>query len=64
MESTYDETHYTTKIDRSRPDFEDISRRADRVAREIESSTSINAHVTEERGLKATNDGGLDEESK
>lgn len=64
LESTYNENHYTTSIDRSKPDFEDRKRNADRIAREIENSTSTNSHILEERGLKVADDSGVDEESK
>jgi PAB1-binding protein PBP1 len=64
LESTYDENNYTTTINRSKPGFEEAERRAEKIAREIESSTATNAHVAEERGLKPLDDSGLDEEAK
>ncbi|KIW05220.1 hypothetical protein, variant 2 [Verruconis gallopava] len=64
LESTYDESNYTTTLDRSRPGFEEAVRKADQIAREIESSSTTNAHVAEERGVKGIDDSGLDEEDK
>ena len=64
LDSTYDENHYTTKIDRSRSDYEQRLKDAERIAREIEGSSSTNAHVAEERGQKHLDDSGLDEEAK
>lgn len=62
-QSTYTEETYTTTIDRSAPDFRRREAEAARIAREIESSTSTNAHVREERGQAQENDYG-DEEDK
>src|SRR4051794_24088682 len=61
--STYDENLYTTQIDRSAPSY--LRREADaaRIAREIERTTSTNAHMREERGQAIEND-GEDEEDK
>jgi PAB1-binding protein PBP1 len=64
LESTYDENHYTTPLNRSRADFDDVARRADKIAREIEGSSATNAHIAEERGIKSIDDSGLDEEAK
>jgi PAB1-binding protein PBP1 len=64
LDSTYDENHYTTKLDTSAPGFKDKYSKADRIAREIEGSTTTNAHQAEERGLKAPEDSGVDEETK
>lgn len=62
VESTYDEHLYTTRIDTSAPDYAERVARADKLAREIESQSSLNRHVLEERGL--ADDSGVDEEDK
>jgi PAB1-binding protein PBP1 len=64
LESTYDENNYTTPLNKSQPDFSEKQRRADQLAREIEGTNATNAHVAEERGIKPTDDSGLDEEAK
>ncbi|KAJ9606620.1 poly(A)-binding protein binding protein [Cladophialophora chaetospira] len=61
--STYDENLYTTAIDRSAPSYKRREAEAERLAREIEGSTSTNAHMREERG-QATEQDGEDEEEK
>ncbi|KAK5937942.1 poly(A)-binding protein binding protein [Knufia obscura] len=61
--STYTEETYTTTIDRSAPDYKKREAEAARIAREIESQQSTNAHVREERGHAVENDPG-DEEDK
>ena len=58
----YDENIYTTSIDRAQPSYKKRAAEADRKAREIESSTTTNPHVAEERNLR--DDGEQDEESK
>ncbi|PYI03332.1 putative PAB1 binding protein [Aspergillus sclerotiicarbonarius CBS 121057] len=60
--SSYDENIYTTQIDRSDPAYRQKEADAARIAREIEGTTTDNAHVREERGLASTDD--IDEESK
>lgn len=62
-QSTYTEETYTTTIDRSAPDYKRREAEAARIAREIESQMSTNAHVREERGQVQENDYG-DEEDK
>ena len=62
-QSTYDESLYTTAINRSAPSFKRREAEAQRIAREIEGSTSSNAHVREERGHAVEHD-GEDEEAK
>lgn len=62
-QSTYTEETYTTTIDRNAPDYKRREAEAARIAREIESQTSTNAHVREERGQALENDFG-DEEDK
>lgn len=65
VKSNYDETFYTTTIDRSDPQYAEKAARAERIAREIEASTAFNSHVREERGgVAATEDVGGDEEDK
>ncbi|KAF2127158.1 hypothetical protein P153DRAFT_320653 [Dothidotthia symphoricarpi CBS 119687] len=65
VKSNYDETFYTTTIDRSNPQYAEKAARAERIAREIEASTAFNSHVREERGgTAATDDVGGDEEDK
>ena len=64
LDSTYDETHYTTPLNKSRSDYDEVARRADKIAKEIEGSNASNAHIAEERGLKPLNDSGQDEEDK
>lgn len=61
--STYDENLYTTTIDRNAPSYKRREAEAERIAREIESSTATNAHVREERGQGVENE-GEDEEDK
>ena len=61
--STYDENHYTTTLDRSSESYKRREANAARIAREIEGAGSTNAHLREERGHVAENDGD-DEEAK
>ena len=63
LKTNYDESFYTTTIDKSHPDYKKRAAEADRIAREIEGTSTMNAHVAEERGQKVA-DSGLDEESK
>lgn len=63
VKSQWDEDVYTHKLDTSRPDFAKRQAEAEKIAREIESSSSTNAHVLEERGV-AIDDSGLTEEDK
>jgi PAB1-binding protein PBP1 len=65
VKTNYDESYYTTNIDRSHPQFKEREAEAERLAREISTSTTTNAHVAEERGLKVPDeDEDEDEESK
>lgn len=64
VQTDYDENIYTTTIDKTNPRYKEIEATAERIAREIESSNVMNAHVAEERGLKPVDDSGLDEEMK
>ena len=62
-QSTYDETYYTTAIDRSSESYKRREANAARIAREIEGTQSTNVHMREERGHAAQHDGD-DEEAK
>ena len=63
VKSDYDESVYTTRIDKSHPRYRERELEAQRMAREIEGSVSHNSHEREERGQGDGND-GLDEEQK
>lgn len=63
VKSDYDESAYTTRIDKSHPQYREREMDAQRVAREIEGSTAQNTHRREERGQDDGAD-GLDEEQK
>ena len=60
VETTFDESMYTTSIDRSGGGITEAE--AARIAREIESQASSNIHVQEERGQRTTAD--YDEEDR
>lgn len=66
IETSYDESQYTTVIDRSRPDFKILERKAAKIANEIMSMPSQNIHLAEERGQLDLRDSseGLDEEAR
>jgi hypothetical protein len=64
VKSNYDETFYTTTINRSDPQYTQKAARAEKIAREIEASSALNSHVREERGGHAAADEGGDEEDK
>ncbi|EFQ96688.1 PAB1-binding protein 1 [Nannizzia gypsea CBS 118893] len=61
--SSYDENIYTTRIDRSDPSYKRKEAEAARIAREIESTDTDNAHMREERGHTHQHD-DADEEAK
>ncbi|KAL6715035.1 poly(A)-binding protein binding protein [Lecanora helva] len=61
LKSDYDENIYTTTIDRSKPSYREREARAQRLANEIEGTSSSNSHVREERGL-INEEGEFDEE--
>lgn len=63
VKTDYDEDIYTTRIDRSTPDYRQREAEAQRIAQEIEGSSANNSHIREERGL-TNEDDGLDEETK
>ncbi|KAI0559167.1 LsmAD [Gracilaria domingensis] len=62
VNTTFDETEYTTKIDRSGVNFEQREREAQRMADEIERTESENVHLREERNQQLGND--FDEEAR
>ncbi|KAN0064983.1 poly(A)-binding protein binding protein [Thecaphora frezii] len=62
IKSDYEETLYTTTLDRSGKDFKEKEREAERIAREIMSQSTNNPHLAEERGQ--TDDSGANEEDK
>ncbi|KAF2742455.1 hypothetical protein M011DRAFT_266920 [Sporormia fimetaria CBS 119925] len=64
VKSNYDESFYTTTIDRSNPQYAQRAAYAERMAREIEGSQAFNDHIREERGMAPVDDKGMDEESK
>ncbi|QDS76612.1 hypothetical protein FKW77_007733 [Venturia effusa] len=64
QDSTYDENNYTTKLDTSAPGFQEKMAQAEKLAREIETSSTNNTHLAEERGQINTRDDGIDEEAK
>lgn len=63
VKASFDEDVYTTKLDRSAPDFKERERRAQKLANEIVAAATSNPHVAEERGL-AVDDSGVNEEDK
>ena len=62
VKASFDEDVYTTKLDRSAPDFKDRERRAQKIANEIIGAATSNPHVAEERGV--VDDSGVNEENK
>lgn len=62
VKSNYEETLYTTKLDKSGKDFKARERQAERLAQEILQSTSTNEHVAEERNQRPAQE--VDEENK
>ncbi|CAO3664768.1 unnamed protein product [Umbelopsis vinacea] len=63
LKTNFDEELYTTKLDRSAPDFKAREKRAAEMAAEIQRSASTNVHMMEERGLQM-DDSGMDEEDR
>ncbi|KAI7855847.1 LsmAD domain-containing protein [Circinella umbellata] len=63
LKTDFDEEMYTTRLDRSAPDFKDRERWAIEKANEIQRSAANNVHVMEERGI-AVDDSGMDEEDR
>lgn len=65
VKSNYDENLYTTTINKNDPQYAQRAARAEKLAREIESSSALNSHVREERGGQVpADDAGADEEDK
>ncbi|KAI9714341.1 MAG: hypothetical protein M1820_000302 [Bogoriella megaspora] len=64
VKTSYDEHHYTTRIDKTDPSYSEKAARAAKIAREIEGSAPMNAHVAEERNGSNPLDSGIDEEDK
>ncbi|KAJ5494588.1 SM domain found in ataxin-2 [Penicillium fimorum] len=62
--TNYDENIYTTRLDRSDPNYKQKQAEAARIAREIEGQDVENSHMREERGLVAPDTGDQDEEDK
>ncbi|KDQ14804.1 hypothetical protein BOTBODRAFT_55014 [Botryobasidium botryosum FD-172 SS1] len=60
--TNFDEEIYTTKLDRSAPDYKDRERKAQQIANEILGTASSNPHIAEERNL--VDDSGKNEEDK
>ncbi|KAJ3876489.1 hypothetical protein F5051DRAFT_411285 [Lentinula edodes] len=63
VKATYDEDAYTTKLDRSAPEYKERAREAQKIADEILGVASNNPHVAEERN-QAHDDSGINEEDK
>ncbi|KAI9491513.1 hypothetical protein BDB00DRAFT_832534 [Zychaea mexicana] len=63
LKTDFNEELYTTRLDRSAPDYKDRERWAIEKANEIQRSAVNNVHVMEERGI-AVDDSGMDEEDR
>ncbi|KAI8579049.1 hypothetical protein K450DRAFT_243621 [Umbelopsis ramanniana AG] len=63
LKTNFDEEIYTTRLDRSAPDYKTREKRAAEMAAEIQKSASTNVHVMEERGAQM-DDSGMDEEDR
>ncbi|KAI5809719.1 hypothetical protein DFH27DRAFT_157584 [Peziza echinospora] len=64
VKSNFDEHIYTTRVDKSHPLYHQREAEAAKIAREIEGTSSKNAHIAEERGVSYVDDSGMDEEDK
>ena len=80
VKTSFDEEVYTTKLDRSGPDFKERERKAQQIANEIlgvspidprvrcdlifQQSTTNSAHVREERTMDNPDENGTNEEDK
>ncbi|KAJ7593101.1 hypothetical protein C8J56DRAFT_930391 [Mycena floridula] len=62
--ASFDEDAYTTKLDRNAPDYKERERKAQRIANEINGSTTNNPHLAEERNQQLVDDSGMNEEDK
>ncbi|KAG2177945.1 hypothetical protein INT43_003192 [Umbelopsis isabellina] len=63
LTTNFNEELYTTKLDRSAPDFKAREKRAAEVAADIQKTAATNVHIMEERGLQI-DDSGMDEEDR
>ncbi|KAJ6531780.1 hypothetical protein B0H19DRAFT_1188535 [Mycena capillaripes] len=63
VKTSFDEDAYTTKLDRSAPDFKERERKAQRIANEIIGAGTNNPHIAEERNHNV-DDSGANEEDK
>lgn len=61
VQASYDENLYTTELDKSQVDKKKLAE-AERIAKEIEGTTSTNIHIAEERGHAVETD--FDEEDR
>jgi PAB1-binding protein PBP1 len=64
VKTGFDEDVYTTRLDRTAPDFKERERKAQRIANEIIGATTNNAHIAEERNMNLVDDSGMNEEEK
>ena len=66
LRTDYDETIYTTAIDKAHPQYKQRLADADRKAREIQNMAAMTSHVAEERVMDFAggDDKGGDEEDK
>lgn len=66
LKTDYDENFYTTRIDKSHPQYRERVAAAEKKAREIERSVATTSHVAEERVMDHAggDDRGGDEEEK
>ena len=66
LKTDYDETMYTTAIDRSHPQYKQRLAEADKKAKEIQNTAALTAHVAEERVMDhaGNHDKSVDEEEK
>ncbi|KIY48941.1 hypothetical protein FISHEDRAFT_42403 [Fistulina hepatica ATCC 64428] len=62
IRTNFDEDVYTTRLDRSAPDFKEREKKAQRIANEIIGVATNNLHLAEERGQ--IDDSGVNEEDK
>lgn len=64
VKTSFDEEVYTTKLDRTVPDFKERERKAQQIANEIMGSATNNAHIREERIMDNPDENGTNEEDK
>ncbi|CAG8474913.1 4121_t:CDS:10 [Ambispora gerdemannii] len=63
IRTDFNEEFYTTKLDRTKPDFKEKERQAIQIANEITRTTTNNVHMLEERGI-LIEESHMDEEDK